>query len=206
MRCPPRASLRRCSAGAPTRPRFGHSALRQCPPAYEGASSAPTLARSTAVLPGRWGLLVGVGAVPGPAPGRCKESGLGGSWSTAYACRSGPEPVSWVSFQKQPDEGSNLSPPTCHAAARVHGGRRRGGRGVDGSAWRRMTGHGNNLLGVVIILGARHRAGVGWPGAVLGPRGSGGWVSFPRHGRGVGGCGREGRVWVRDSRSEGGIT
>ena len=65
-----------------------------------------------------------------------------------------------------------------------------------------MTGHGNNLLGVVIILGARHRAGVGWPGAVLGPRGSGGWVSFPRHGHGVGGCGSEGRVRVRDSRLE----
>jgi hypothetical protein len=55
-----------------------------------------------------------------------------------------------------------------------------------------MTGHGNNLLGVVVVLGARHGAGVGWPGAVLGPRGSGSWVSFPRHARGV--VGVEGKV------------
>ena len=56
---------------------------------------------------------------------------------------------------------TNLSPPTCYAAARIHGAGDSGAWRVNRSAGRRVAREGVDLLGVKAILDARDGGNIG---------------------------------------------
>ncbi len=60
-----------------------------------------------------------------------------------------------------------------------------------------MAGHGDDLLGVVVVVGAGDRGGVDGLGAVDGHRGAGIWGGFPSHC-----CGSVGDDFVLNGKSD----